>query len=662
MIFQSLSNMTRVSTRLALLNSERTDAIRYEKCPTDIENPKWLCYLYAGFWQRQPTKCALLGTHFMTGNFGVTEGKSGIRWQHWSQEAFDLAQQQDRPVLLSISAVWCYWCHVMEESTFSDAEAVNFVNENFVPVLVDNDHRPDVNARYNVGGWPTTAFLTPHGGMIAGATYLPADQLLAMLLEVKRAYDEDKSGIYDQAAQLHRQRQDFVGRVVASGEPDHRLVDVIARRMAGAYDARNGGFGEEPKFPSAPILKLFLHLYRTTGEGFYGAILRKTLDGMVDGELRDKVEGGFFRYCALGDWTEVQREKMLEDNVRLAGVYLDAGILLDEPRYLTEANRTIDFLLAILLDRQAGGFRGSQGSHSDYFDLSEDERRVRSAPEPDPFCYTNWSCQAISLLLESSWKLPRPALAEIALGLLDGLTARAATGSLPHAFGDDGTPSSQLSGNSELLCDWACYLSALVDGYLSVPERPDYLERAIEAVKVLDEKFYDLARGGFFDIQADPQAVGYMRLREKPLPENSVMAEALLKVYHATGDRQYLMRAEHVLSAFVEANRDFGEHAASYAVAVDHFLHQPVEITVEGPLTEAETHGLAIAASRISYPHIVVKPVKGAAGAAAMAHVCVETLCFPPVFQPNELAESVAEALQEPQQAAGSIFQNFVSF
>lgn len=598
----------------------------------------------------------------MAGNSSISEVSEGIRWRHWSQEAFDLAQEQDRPVFLSISAVWCYWCHVMEETTFTDAEAVDFVNDNFVPVLVDNDHRPDVNARYNVGGWPTTAFLTPHGGLIAGATYLPADQFLAMLMEVKRAYDEDKSGIYDQAAQLHRQRQDFVTRVSASGEPDHRLVDIIARRMAGAYDARKGGFGEEPKFPSAPILKQFVHLYRTTGEAFYEAILRKTLDAMVEGELWDNVEGGFFRYCALGDWTEVQHEKMLEDNVRLAGEFLDAGILLDEPRYLETANRTIDFLLTTLLDRQAGGFRGSQGAHSEYFELTGAERRVRSAPEPDPFCYTSWSCEAISLLLEAAWKLSRPALAGIALGMLDSMAGRASAASLPHAFGSDGAPSSQLSGNGELLCDWAAYLNALLDACFSVSDHSNYLERAGEAVKFLDENFYDIARGGYFDVRADPQAVGYMRLREKPLPENTVMVRALLKLHHATGDRQYLARAEHVLSAYVEANRDFGEHAASYAVAVDQFLHPPVEITVEGQLAETDTHELALAASRISHPHVIVKPLAGMAEATAMAHVCVETLCFPPVFQPDELAESVTEALQGPQQTAGSIFQNFVSF
>ena len=598
----------------------------------------------------------------MAENSVKPDSNFGIRWLPWSRDAFERAEEEDKPVLLSITAVWCYWCHVMEETTYTDSELVNFVNANLVPVLVDNDHRPDVNARYNVGGWPTTAFLTPHGGYIAGATYLPPDQLLAMMMEVKRAYEEDKAGIYDQAAQLHRQRQEYLGRVAGGGELTHRLVDVVARRMAGAHDVVNGGFGEEPKFPSAPILRLFLHLFRTTGEDFYRAILAKTLDSMLEGELHDPVEGGFFRYCATGDWTEAQHEKMLEDNVALARVYLDAGILLAEPRYTGAASRTLDFLVNVLLDRGAGGFRGSQGAHSDYFTLAEDVRSVSSAPVPDPYCYTGWTCQAVSLLLEASWKLPRPDLEELGLALLDGIVSRAADGRLMHAFDGNGQPSPQLSGETDLLGDWAAYLNALIDAYNCTPEGGDYLKRAEGAAGELDKRFHDGTRGGYFDTEADPHAVGYMRLREKPLSENMLVAEALLKLHHATGDGNFRLRVEHALSAYVEANRDFGEQAASYAVALDHYLHPPVEITVEGAKGEANTHALALAASRVGHPNVTVKPLAAAGGSAAMAHVCVDTLCFPPVASPEELAESVAEALNGPQNPVENIFERFVSF
>ena len=86
-----------------------------------------------------------------------------IAWMPWDAQTFARAAAQDRPILLSISAVWCHWCHVMDETTYSDPGVIETINRRFVPIRVDNDRRPDINARYNMGGWPTTAFLTPDG-------------------------------------------------------------------------------------------------------------------------------------------------------------------------------------------------------------------------------------------------------------------------------------------------------------------------------------------------------------------------------------------------------------------------------------------------------------------------------------------------------------------
>ncbi len=83
-----------------------------------------------------------------------------IAWRPWGKEAFREAAREDKPILLAISAVWCHWCHVMDETSYSDEQVISLINERYVPVRVDNDQRPDVNARYNMGGWPTTAL--PH--------------------------------------------------------------------------------------------------------------------------------------------------------------------------------------------------------------------------------------------------------------------------------------------------------------------------------------------------------------------------------------------------------------------------------------------------------------------------------------------------------------------
>src|SRR5260370_18014092 len=100
-----------------------------------------------------------------------------IKWRGWSEEAFAEAGKLDRPILLSISAVWCHWCHVMDETTYSNSGVIDLINREYVPIRVDNDVRPDINQRYNMGGGPTTAFLTSSGDILTGATYLPADRM-----------------------------------------------------------------------------------------------------------------------------------------------------------------------------------------------------------------------------------------------------------------------------------------------------------------------------------------------------------------------------------------------------------------------------------------------------------------------------------------------------
>ena len=551
-----------------------------------------------------------------------------------------MARQRNQPVLLSIGAAWCYWCQVMEDTTFQDPGVIEFISQNFVPVRVDNDRRPEINARYNVGGWPTTAFLTGHGGIVAGATYLPADQLLAMLMEVQRAYQEEKPQLYEQANNLFRQRQDEVAKIRAGAELEAQQVPRIARRSAGIYDPVFGGFGEEPKFPGVPTLKLLLHLFRTTGEEFYRVMLVKSLDGMVGGDLLDPVDGGFFRYCAQADWTEAQHEKMLEDNVDLARVYLEAWLLLDQEAYRQAAAGTIDYLLKYLYDAEAAGFRGSQGAHSGYFALPEGARVSQAAPAVDPFCYANWSAQAVSLLLEASWILGRPELIPIARQVLTSLTEQAQTGDLTHAYSHGGQPPESCQ---QLLTDWASLLNGLMDAHNWDPDRGDYLPAAEQVGQQMIERFSDPSAGGFFDTEKDAQAVGYLKLREKPLPENVLAIQGLLKLHQATLNEEYRQLAQKGLSAYVEANRNFGELAAAYALTVDLFLNTPVEITVEGQPEDAAAQNLLRAAVRVTSPHLVIKPRLSTDYAGkAQAHVCLNTICLPPVGDPDSLQAAVA--------------------
>ena len=557
-----------------------------------------------------------------------------IEWLPWALSTFERAQAEDKPVLLSISAAWCHWCHQMDETTYSDPDVQSLLSSSFIAVRVDNDHRPDINARYNVGGWPTTAFLTPHGGLIGGATFLPPDQFLAMLSELQDAYRADKPQLYSQSRDLLRQRREHARRTAAGAEVEATLVDRVSRVVAGSYDTRAGGFGSEPKFPNPQILRFVTHLYRTTREDFYGAMLRKSLDKLADSQMRDSSEGGFFRYSGASDWSEPQLEKMLDDNVQLARAYLDASIVLDEPRYRLVAQETFDFLLGRLYDAEAGGFRGSIGAHSGYYALDAFARSQVDPPSRDPSCYAGPGAMAAATFLDASWKLGRTDYARVGLDILDHIDGRAETAGLGHAY-----PMASTEVSPKLLVDWAGLLSGLTQAHASTAE-PRYLDRAVQVAATMVDRFFDEQDGGFFDIESDDGAVGHLQVREKQLPENMTAVQALLRLYQPTRNDDYLQLCEATLSAFVPVFREHGEFAAEFGLTVDMFKNPIVEVTVEGDPESNDFRVLLEAAARLDSPNLDLKTV--AAGGPALAHVCLDILCLPPVTTPDALRESAA--------------------
>ena len=135
-----------------------------------------------------------------------------IKWRPWSEKAFGEAASLDRPILLSISAVWCHWCHVMDETTYSNAGVIDLINREYLPIRVDNDLRADVNQRYNMGGWPTTAFLTSSGELLTGATYLPPDQMADALSKVAGYYHSNQPEIANRVLEAKKRAGALVAR------------------------------------------------------------------------------------------------------------------------------------------------------------------------------------------------------------------------------------------------------------------------------------------------------------------------------------------------------------------------------------------------------------------------------------------------------------------
>src|SRR5579872_6082077 len=346
-----------------------------------------------------------------------------IGWMEWGPEAFRLARETDRPILLGISAVWCHWCHVMDETTYSDQRVIDLIRERYVPVRVDNDRRPDVNARYNMGGWPTTAFLSPDGDILTGATYIPPDDFADVLERVASAWKEDRGEIERRLSERRGPRHLPERR---DGSLDENAIVQITNAIVANYDETYGGFGSEPKFPQADVLQFLLQLYRRdraegkTDERLY-KILARTALAMARGGMYDHVEGGFFRYSTTRDWSIPHFEKMAEDHASLIRFYADLYRVSGNEQFAQTLRSALRWLRAVLRNSGSPLFGGSQDADEAYFALPLDERRAREAPFVDRTVYTNWNAGLCSALVAAGIALDDDTLLADAQTTLEAL-------------------------------------------------------------------------------------------------------------------------------------------------------------------------------------------------------------------------------------------------
>ena len=218
-----------------------------------------------------------------------------IQWHEWGEEAFASAQRENKPMLLDIGAVWCHWCHVMDRESYDDPEVAAIVNEHFIAVKVDRDERPDIDSRYQAavsavsgqGGWPLTAFLTPHGKPFYGGTYFPPDDhygrpsFKRVLLSISNAYHEKNDDVIEQARLVEgaiSHAESFAGK---SGEFSPAVIDAIVKSALKMFDPQNGGFGSAPKFPHSAALDLLIDRWVRTGDEKLRSVFVTTLEKMA---------------------------------------------------------------------------------------------------------------------------------------------------------------------------------------------------------------------------------------------------------------------------------------------------------------------------------------------------------------------------------------------
>ena len=312
----------------------------------------------------------------------------------WSEQAFERARRENRPILLDIGAVWCHWCHVMDRESYEDPDTAALINELFVPIKVDRDERPDVDARYQravqlltgQGGWPLTAFLTPDGVVYHGGTYFPPDDRFGrpsfrrVLMEVSRVWVQERERALEAARGIADRLDQYARAEAQPGELSRTFIVDTLEELAGSFDFRYGGFGGAPKFPNAGAIDLLLDHWIETGTEWARRIVVETLAAMASGGIYDQLGGGFHRYATDARWIIPHFEKMSYDNGPLLRTYARAARVLDEPLLTQAAHGIVRHYHRVAPGlAQAGGFPASQDAdHSpdddgDYWTWSLDE-------------------------------------------------------------------------------------------------------------------------------------------------------------------------------------------------------------------------------------------------------------------------------------------------
>lgn len=553
-----------------------------------------------------------------------------IAWLPWSQQAFERARHEDKPVLLSISAVWCHWCHVMDETSYSDDAVIAAINERYVPVRVDNDRRPDVNARYNQGGWPTTAFLTPDGALLAGATYLPPDQMRQALDQIAAFYRDNRSQIDERAAQLRNRTRSY--EIAPASELSESMIEAVREQIAAAYDEEFAGFGDAPKFPMVDALDFLLQEYRITRDQRLYDMVAKSMLAMSGAGMYDHVEGGFFRYSTTRDWSVPHFEKMTEDHAGLLRVLATLVHITRNDRFRQTLISAIAYIREVLRDPQSGFFAGSQDADETYYALPLEERRTMQAPYVDRTSYSNWTASMAGTLALCGSVLEDDRVTAEAQAALDALHGRMrdTDGLLYHFIEPDGTP--QIRG---LLTDQAAYLRALLDAH-EYTGAGRFLQRAREIVPALRDSF-GAQDGGFYDHASIEESLGALPLRDRPLPDNALLADSLLRLHAIDPDAGYREIAERALLVYARTYDRAGIFAAPFARALRRYLSTPAHVTITGSAEQGDV--LREAAHALPDPLLVVHS-KETDGEPAAAFFCRGTTCAAPAHTPAELRDA----------------------
>jgi uncharacterized protein len=463
-----------------------------------------------------------------------------VDWLPWGDEALAKAREEDKPLLVSIGYSSCHWCHVMERESFENESIAAYMNEHFVPVKVDREERPDVDAIYmeavqsmtGHGGWPLTAFCDTEGVPFYAGTYFPPEPRqgmpsFPMVMEAVAASWETRRDEIGKASERIREHLGAVGRMSPS---DEELTDAVLDDAVGALrgqaDRQRGGFGGAPKFPPASALELLMARGETE-------IVELTLDAMARGGIHDQVGGGFARYAVDENWLVPHFEKMLYDNALLARAYLHGFLVLGQERHRVVCERTLDWALREMRGPEGGFYSAldadSEGEEGRFYVWTPDE--IRSV-----LGEAGIAGDVVDAVLAHYGVTERGNFEGRNILFLPGGAGAAEPEGLPEArraLYEARSKRVWPGLDDKRICSWnALMIAALADAGMALG-RADYVEAATACAEFVER---DLRDGeGRLLRTFKPEAAGGSRVLAY-LEDHAYLVEALLTLYEATFD------------------------------------------------------------------------------------------------------------------------------
>jgi uncharacterized protein YyaL (SSP411 family) len=346
-----------------------------------------------------------------------------VDWYPWSDEAFAKARSEDKPIFLSIGYSTCHWCHVMEHESFESEAIARVLNEEFVAIKVDREERPDVDRVYMTfvqattgsGGWPMSVWLTPDLKPFYGGTYFPPSSkwgrpgFVDILQEIGRVWRTERGRVVESADALTVRLRSMEQSAPSADVPDAAALERTVQQFRDAFDPRNGGFGDAPKFPRPSELLFLLREHARVGAPQSAEMVLRSLRAMALGGMRDHIGGGFHRYSVDGGWRVPHFEKMLYDQAQLVLAFVEAAQVSGDPFYAEVAEDTLLYVMREMTD-EAGGFYSAEDADSippeDVRDASEGDA-AGAVPHKKEGAFYLWRADELDALLGEDARIVR---------------------------------------------------------------------------------------------------------------------------------------------------------------------------------------------------------------------------------------------------------------